>query len=221
MKLIQIFRILSFSLLTLSFTTQAQTSNTNDPRAEAILEGVTSKYKPIAAFRATFTYTLESSGSGAKESFPGELVVKGQKYRMKMGEQEVINNGTTIWTYLRDADEVNISNYEPEEDEINPSRIFNVYKKGYKYLFNEEIREKGITYEVVDLVPENRNSQIFKIRLTISKKDKTLKNMRVFEKNGTRSLYSITKFTADDTVEDKLFAFDVSKHKGVEVIDLR
>lgn len=221
MKIKKLFCVLAFHLLTFPFYSQAQKSTTNDPRAESILERVTLKYKPIAAFRASFLYTLESAGSGAKESYPGELVVKGQKYRMKMGEQEVINNGTTIWTYLKDANEVNISNYEPEADEINPSRIFHFYKKGYKYLFNGEIKEKGVPYEVVDLLPENRNSQIFKIRLTIHKTDKTLKHMRVFEKNGSRSLYSITKFTPDNTVEDKLFAFDVSKHKGVEVIDLR
>jgi len=221
MKIKQLFWVLTFYLLTFTFHSQAQKSHTNDPRAESILERVTLKYKPIVAFRASFLYTLESSGSGAKESYPGELVVKGQKYRMKLGEQEVINNEITIWTYLKDANEVNISNYEPEADEINPSRVFHLYKKGYKYLFNGETKEKGITYEVVDLIPENRNSQVFKIRLTIHKADKTLKHLRVFEKNGTRSLYSITKFTPDDTVEDKLFAFDVSKHKGVEVIDLR
>jgi outer membrane lipoprotein carrier protein len=210
---------LALSLLTIAFSSQAQTNN--DERAEEILEDVSARYKPIIAFRASFTYTLENTGSGAKESYPGELIVKGPKYRLQLGDQEVINNGTTVWTYMKDAQEVNISNYEPDDDEISPSKIFNIYQKGYKYTFNTEMREKGVTYEVVDLIPENRNSPIFKIRLTISKKDKSLKNMRVFEKNGTRSLYNITKFAPDDTVEDKLFAFDKSKYKGVEVIDLR
>ena len=32
---------------------------------------------------------------------------------MVLPEQEVINNGSTIWTYLPDAKEVNIDNYDP------------------------------------------------------------------------------------------------------------
>jgi outer membrane lipoprotein carrier protein len=198
---------------------QAQ-SSVNDPRAESILEAVSKKYKSIGAFHSSFIYTLESSAD-AKESYTGDLTVKGAKYRLKMGGQEIINNGTTVWTYLKESNEVNITNHEADDDEISPSKIFTVYKKGYKYAFNDDVREKGITYEVVDLIPENRNSQIFKIRLFIIKKDKTIKNMRVFEKSGNRSFYTITKFDPDDTIDEKPFIFEKSKYKGIEVIDLR
>ncbi|MBC7921093.1 MAG: outer membrane lipoprotein carrier protein LolA [Ferruginibacter sp.] len=193
----------------------------NDAKAEEILEAMSERYQAVPAYKTSFTYTLESSATGAKESYPGELTVKGGKYRLKMGGQEIINNGTTVWTYMKESNEVNISDYEPEEDEIAPNKIFTVYKKGYKSVFTEENKEKGVVYEVVDLIPENRNNQVFKIRLTVSKKDKSIKSMQVFEKNGNRSLYTITKFVPDVAVDDKLFAFDKSQYKDVEIIDLR
>ncbi|MES2733265.1 MAG: outer membrane lipoprotein carrier protein LolA [Bacteroidota bacterium] len=210
--------VLIFCHLT-AITAQAQ-SSTNDPKAEAILEAVSKKYKSIVAFHASFLYTLESSGN-TKESYAGDLTVKGAKYRLKMGGQEIINNGTTVWTYMKESNEVNITNHEPEEDELSPAKIFTVYKKGYKYVFTEELKEKGVVYEVVDLIPENRNNQIFKIRLFINKKDKSIKNLRVFEKSGNRSYYTITKFDPDDTIDEKPFVFDKTKYKGIEVIDLR
>jgi outer membrane lipoprotein carrier protein len=154
------------------------------------------------------------------QSYKGDLAVKGAKYHLNMGEQEIINNGSTVWTYLKESNEVNISDYEPDEDEISPSKIFNIYKQGYKYTFLEETKEAGQVYEVVELTPEDKSKQIFKVRLTVNKKDKSMRSLKVFEKNGNRYLYTVQKFVPTE-IDDNYFAFDKSKYKGVEVIDLR
>jgi outer membrane lipoprotein carrier protein len=208
-----------FAFLTNNPIAQAQT--TNDLKAGEILDAMSKKYKAIPAFKASFNYSTENKATGGKENFPGELTVKGSKFRLKMAGQEVINNGTTVWTYMKESNEVNISDYEPDEQDISPAKIFNVYKKGYKYTFTEETKDKGIAYEVVDLIPEKKNSQVFKVRFTVSKKDKSIKSVKVFEKNGNRSVYTITKFATSNNIDDKLFAFDEAQYKNVEVIDLR
>src|SRR4028118_1923806 len=120
-----------------------------------------------------------------------------------MGEQEVINNGTTVWTYLKESNEVNISDYQPEEDAITPTNIYTIHKKGYKYVYVEQKKEGGQTYDVVDLTPENKNAQIHKIRLMVNRKDRSVRSFKVFEKNGNRSNYLITKFNPTE-VDDKL-----------------
>ena len=216
-KIISAF-LVAFSLTGLS---HAQTVPTNDPKAGEILDAMSKKYKSIPAFKASFTYSTENKTTGNKESFPGELTVKGNMFRLKMAGQEVINNGSTVWTYMKESNEVNISDYEPDEQEITPNKIFNVYKKGYKYTFTEETKDKGVSYEVVDLIPEKKNSRVFKVQFTVNKKDKSIKNVKVFEKNGNRATYTITKFTATNNIDDKLFAFDEAQYKDVEVIDLR
>lgn len=212
---------MSVFLLVMAFSVQAQTPAINDPKAGEILDAMSKKYQAIPSFKASFTYTTENKATGAKENFPGEIAVKGNKFRLKLGGQEVINNGTTVWTYMKESNEVNISDYQPDEDEITPTKIFNVYKKGYKYTFTEETQEKGVAYEVVDLMPEKKNSRVFKVRFTVNKKDKSIRTVRVFEKNGNKAIYTINKFMVDNNMDDKLFAFDEEQHKGVEVIDLR
>ncbi|MFN3404934.1 MAG: LolA family protein [Cytophagaceae bacterium] len=192
-----------------------------DPKAAAILDQVSKKYSSIASYKAKFTYTMESPGAGINETSEGEIVVKGHKFHLNMGGQEIINNGTTVWTYLKEANEVNISDYQPSDDDITPSRIFNMYKKGYKYTFLSEKTENGKVYEVIDLIPEDRKTSFFKVRLEVNKKDKTLKSWTIFEKNGNRYVYSVKSFTPDFPVEDSFFNFDKSKYQGVEVIDLR
>ena len=125
------------------------------------------------------------------------------------------------WTYLPEAKEVNIDNYDPSSDDLIPSRFYEIYKKGYKYLYLEDKTEGGVMCEVVDLVPEKKDAQYFKVRMNIVKKDKSIQSWTMFDKGGNKYKYTITKFAPNSMVNDNFFVFDVKKYPGVEVIDLR
>jgi outer membrane lipoprotein carrier protein len=201
----------------------AQLANAQyDPKALEILDEMSAKYKKLGAFKAQFTHALENATENISEQFKGEIVVKGEKFRLIMSGQEIYNNGRTVWTYLPDINEVNIDNYYPEEGEMTPSKIYTAYQKGYKYLFVEEIKDGRQTLHVVDLVPENaQRNPIYKIRLKINKDSKQLNSWELFDKSGNHYIYSITDFDTDVQINDSYFNFDLSKHRGVEVIDLR
>ena len=188
-----------------------------DPKALEILEAMARKYKIVPSFEANFSYTLTNDVEKINEEFKGKMTVKGEKYKLSLPEQEVVNNGTTIWTYLPDAKEVTLDNFDPNGDDLNPSKFYEIYKKGYKYLYLEDKTEGGVVCEVVDLVPEKKDAAYFKVRMNIVKKDKSIQSWVMFD----RYKYLITKFTPDVKVEDTFFTFDVKKHPGVEVIDLR
>lgn len=209
--------ILAFFTLVVAITASAQ----YDPKALEILEAMSKKYKSIPAYETNFSYTLTNDVEKVNEEFKGKLTVKGDKYRMVLPEQEVINNGATIWTYLPDAKEVNIDNYDQNSDDINPFKIYEIYKKNFKYLYLQEKTEGGVLCEEIDLVPEKKDAQYFKIKMFISKKEKTVQGFTMFDKGGNRYKYSITKFVPNSKVEDTFFSFDPKKYPGVEIIDLR
>lgn len=193
-----------------------------DPKALEILESMSKKYKAIPAFEANIAYTLSNDIEKVNEEFKGKITVKGDKYRLVLPEQEVINNGTTVWTYLPDAKEVNIDNFDQSSDEeVNPSKIFDIYKKNFKYLYLQDKTEAGVVYEEVDLVPEKKEAKFFKIKMMIIKKDKSLSSFTMFDKSGNRFKYTISKFNPAVKVDDTFFAFDPKKYPGVEVVDLR
>jgi outer membrane lipoprotein carrier protein len=75
--------------------------------------------------------------------------------------------------------------------------------------------------EEVDLVPEKKDAQYFKIKMMIVKKDKSIQSWTMFDKSGNRYKYTITKFTPNIKADDALFTFDPKKYPGVEIIDLR
>jgi outer membrane lipoprotein carrier protein len=192
-----------------------------DPKALQTLEAMSNKYKAIAAFEANIAYTLINEVENINEQFSGKITVKGDKFRLTLPEQEVINNGSTIWTYLPAAKEVNIDNYDPTSEDVNPSKIYEIYKKGFKYLYLQDRSEDGVLCEEIDLVPEKKDAQFFKIKMLISKKDKSIQSWTMFDKGGNKYKYTIAKFNPNVKVEDSFFTFDPKKYPGVEVIDLR
>lgn len=192
-----------------------------DPKALEILDAMSRKYKAIPAFEANLSCNLTNDVDKVNDEFKLRITVKGDKFRMTMPEQEVINNGVTIWTYLPEAKEVNIDNYDPNSEDVNPSKMHEVYKKGYKYLYLQDKIEGGVMCEEIDLVPEKKDAQYFKIKMFINKKEKTIQSFTLFDKGGNRYKYAISKFTPNAKIDDAVFTFDPKKYPGVEVIDLR
>lgn len=209
--------VLAVVLLTLVNVAFAQ----YDPKALEILEAMSKKYKAIPSFEANFTSTMTNESEKVNEEFKGKFVVKGDKFRMTLPGQEVINNGTTVWTYLPESKEVNIDNYDPNSEDVNPSKIYQIYKKGFKYLYLQDKTENGMLCEEVDLVPEKKDAQFFKIKMFIGKKDKSIQSFVMFDKSGSKYKYTITKFNPAAKVDDAAFTFDTKKYPGVEVVDLR
>lgn len=190
-----------------------------DPQALEILDAMSEKYKNIPAFTANFSYIMENDAEDIDEKFEGVITVKNNKYKLEMSGQEIINDGVAVWTYLKDDNEVTISEYDDTDEEITLSNIFTIYKSGYKYLFLET-KDNG-KMDVVDLVPEDRDKTFYKIRMEIQKADRELKNFRIFDKSGSRYLYKINQFAVNNTITDADFKFDERKYPGVEVVDFR
>lgn len=192
-----------------------------DPKATLILNEMSKKYQAFKSFKADFTYSLETANGKVKDSYQGQISVKGNKYYLKISGQEVFNDGATVWTYMKEENECNISEYVPDENEITPTKIHVMYKKGFKYTYAEEKKVGTEVYDVIDLVPEDKNKSFFKVRIMISKKDKSVKSWKIFDRNGNRYLYSVNKFAPNNVVDDKQFKFDKTKYPKVQIVDLR
>ncbi|MCU0416074.1 MAG: outer membrane lipoprotein carrier protein LolA [Cytophagaceae bacterium] len=193
-----------------------------DPKAQAILDEMSNKFKTYTSYKATFTYSMNNTAAGVKEpEVKGDITVKGNKYKLTLPKQEIFNNGTTVWTYMKDVNEVNISTYDPNEDDMSPSKIYTMYKKGYKYIYVGDKTVGSTVHQMIELVPEDRKNRFSKVKLEISKTDKSIKNWKLFEKNGNIYEYKVTTFTPNVAVDDATFSFNKAKYPNVTEIDLR
>lgn len=189
----------------------------SDKKAENILNSVTSKTKSYKTISISFTYTMENTKKKIKDSYSGTLLSKGDKYKLNISKQEVICDGKTVWTFLKDANEVQISEIEPNDDSFTPTKLLTNYTKDYKSKF---IEEKG-NIQIIELYPIKKGRSFIKVQLTIDKTKLQVMKFVIFDKNGSTFTYAITKFTPDLTIADKEFVFNKADHPGVEVNDMR
>lgn len=197
-----------------------------DPNAKKVLDAASEKFKTFKSFKSEFTQKIESKATGMNEEFTGVAIVKGAKFYLKTPEQEMFNDGKTVWVFYPDDEEVNIHNFDEEDDEMSVSKMLNMYKSGYKYHKLADETVDGKVLEVIDLEPdmspeERKTNQVFKIRMKFDKKTKLVKSWKIFERNGNRYTMVINSFTPNVEVEDSVFEFDKTKHKGVIINDLR
>ena len=65
------------------------------------------------------------------------------------------------------------------------------------------------------LSPEDRSNSLVKVRIQVSKKDRSVKSWKMFKKNGNRYTYTIRKFQPNPPMDATTFNFDKTKYKGV------
>ena len=209
------------SVLALSASLALPAAAQQDPKAAKILDAMSAKYQAMKAFSATFTQTLENPSAKVKQNMSGDILVSGKKFHLTMSGQEVVNDGKTTWTYLKKENEVNISDTDPDTQDMNPSEIYTMYKKGYKYSYVQQVTEGTDVLDVIELAPQDRTKDVFKVRLKVRKKDQTVKSWQMFKKSGNNYTFSISKFVANPPVTASTFTFVPAQHKGVKVVDLR
>jgi outer membrane lipoprotein-sorting protein len=192
-------------------------------QAKAILAEVSKRYKTYDAIKTEFTYTIDNPQAKIKEKQAGTLYLKAKtnKYRVVLNNQEIISDGKSQWTYLKDDKEVQVSDVDQTNDALNPAKIFLIYEKGYKYLYTGDSKINNRVYHNIDLTPIEAGKSFFKVRLQIDKVNKRISNAVIFDKNGNHYTYEIKTFTPSASLPETTFAFDSKKYPGVEVVDLR
>ena len=182
---------ISFVFFLITFQCSSQT----DPKAQEILKGVSAKYKSYKSLIASFKLNLLDKKSNKSQNQTGTVTLKGIMYNLVMADQQVMCDGKVMWTYLKESNEVQVSEAETKTDALSPTTIFTMYEKGFKTKFIAEKSVGGVVMQQIELYPEDNKKNYFKVLINISKKDKYLNNAKVFDKNGNIYTYSITKFT--------------------------
>jgi len=195
----------------------------NDPKAKAVLDAVSKKVSSLKSLKADFSLNL-TGGKGGKvtDSKKGSVTLKGQKYHVLLSGKEIICDTKTIWTYDKEAKEVNVSNYNPDEQTINPAKLFtNFYDKEYKYTYIGEKKVNGKNCDVIELTPTDNSKQFSKIELMVDKATSMITGGNITEKNGNKYQYTVSNFKPNAPVEDAFFTWNPKDHPGVETVDLR
>lgn len=213
-------KILFFLFVSISFHVSAQ----QDPEAKKILDQFSKKTKAYGAFKLGFVFITENHQTKTQTEEKGTVLIKGNKYKMEINNMEIYFDGKDIYNYLKDSKEVNIIKYKKGKDDFflnNPSQLFTMYNKDYKYQYiGETYVKERLCYEI-DLYPMDINKNYSIIKLLIDKENYVLRGAKAHMKSGIHYVIKIEWINEKADATDKDFVFDTKAHKDVEVIDMR
>jgi outer membrane lipoprotein carrier protein len=202
-----------------SLSIQAQ----DDARSKAIVDKLMTQAKAWTSFEADFSSRLQNTKDKLDVKQEGTMKVKGKKFRLVLDKNTIINDGVTLYTYNKDANEVSLNDPKEMDQDLDPSTLFTQYEKGFKSQFVEEKADAaGVMTQVVKLFPLDPAKKPFHtVVLTVDKAKNQPRSIQVLYKDGNIVTYTLKKFTPNVELADALFTFDKSKYPGVEENDMR
>ena len=192
----------------------------NDPAAKKLLDEVSKKYDGYKTIKSDFTFAVQQI-KGSPYTDNGILhLKKPNQFHIQLASQEILSDGKSTWSIVKDDKEVQITSTTENTDGINPSNLFSFYKTGFKYLLmSNESLGKDIL-RVVELSPIDTKLNYFKIKLRINKNNH-IHDLLIFDKSGARYTYTIKTLYVNQSIPATLFTFNPKDYPGYEQIDLR
>lgn len=190
-------------LLTLQTISGATTArNVLDKAAKAVSNA--------GGVSARFTLTGQKLGN-----MSGTISVKGSKFHASTPNVLIWFDGKTQWTYMKNTEEVNVSNPTPAQAQsLNPYNFITMYRTGFTYT----MESKADSY-VVHLKATDTKRSVKEMYITVSKSDYTPRQVRMLQAGGwtTVTISNLQK----KSLSDSFFRFNPKSYPQAELIDLR
>src|SRR5699024_8831017 len=179
-----------FSLL-ISFNFQAQ----NDEKAKKLLEEVSAKVNSYDNMKINFSYVQESAKDNLRQETKGCVALSGDKYKLDLMGTTRIFDGKKLYDIIPEDEEINIANYDPEEDsELSPSKMLSFYEKGYDYEWDIQQDVEGRVIQYIKLKPKDKDSEIKEVYLGIDAQTKHIYKLIQIFKDETKLVIDVKSF---------------------------
>lgn len=178
--------------------------------AKSVLDKTAAVVSNKGGVTASFTITSPSI-----KSTSGTLQVKGRQFHATTPQATMWFDGKTQWTYMKNNEEVNVSNpTEAQLQAINPYNFINIYKSGYKYTMTTQ----GGNYQV-HLTASDKKRSIQEMYVTVNKSTYIPSQVKMKQNNKWTTI-NISGFKKA-SLSDSSFKFNAKDFPDAEVIDLR
>ena len=178
--------------------------------AKSILDKAAATVSNPSGVQANFEMHSKQFGNTS-----GSISIKGKKFHASTPQAIIWFDGKTQWTYMKQNDEVNVSNpSEADLQAINPYNFINIYKKGFK-LSSKKVNN---SYEV-HLKATDKKRRIQEMYIIVDQNSYRPTHVKMLQ-NGKWSVLLISGLKATN-LSDGLFQFNAKDFPQAEIIDLR
>ena len=196
-------------LFTLLFSFSVAT-NAED-YAKSVLDKAASTIKSAGDVKIGFTLSADGSSSD------GYIKLKGQKFVMNVGGTITWFDGKTMWSYVKQNEEVNVTTPTATEvAKMNPYAFLSFYKKGYTAKKGNPTRKE---YEVI--LTGNDASHYKQVVIRVNRFSDIPSYISITSQKGNVTTINCNSFQKNQKYTDETFKFNKKNYPNVEVVDLR
>lgn len=207
------FILFIISVFTISLSAQS---------AKEILDKASDAFLKAGGVTTEFTLNTKEIGSKQIYSQDGTADMKGDKFKIEIPDAITWFDGKTQWIYMKDVEEVNVSNPSGAElQAISPSILFSIYKVGYDLKYNGEKKLNGKTVLEIELNAQNKKNELKKVIVYVYKSDNTFAKIILYDSNNMENTLIINSYKTNRLLTDSFFVFNKKEYPDAEIIDLR
>ena len=171
------------------------------------------RYRAIDALQADFVQTM---GGAALQ---GTLTVRGDAFRIELPDQTLVSDGTTLWSYSHEDNQVVIQDYADDDIGFSIGQVFTDYLTVFRPTGATRATMNGVRHDVLALVPRDTGSSVQDATLYVRSDDAVPTMVRVHDINGATLAFDLRNVQPNPSLTSEAFTFRYPQ--GVEVIDLR
>lgn len=192
-----------------------------DIKAKKLLEEVSAKYDAYQTIQSDFSFSVQQAQGGNHQD-KGTLFLNKPKnqFRISLSEQNIISDGKSTWSILKEDQEVQVTDSDNNTESIGPNNLFTFYKKGFIYKSKKDEMLGKDLLNVIELAPTDTKTNYAKITLRI-KKNKHIHDVTVVDKSGAQYTYTINTLYVNHKLPTATFAFNKADYPNYEIVDLR
>ncbi len=188
--------------------------------AKDIVKKVQEKYNKLQSLQAEFKQDFKWELAGQTQSVSGKVYVnQGNQYRIETDTQEIITDGSTVWTFSKKSEQVIIDRLEEGQEGQLPKDLLFKYAEDYQPVYIGEEEIDGHKTYVLNLIPKKEDALVKSMKIWVDSDDWYTRKIEQTDINDNVNTYLVTNIQENVKFEPSLFTFDVREE--YEVVDLR
>lgn len=204
----RIYALVVLLLFSAGFSAQAQ----NSQQAKSLLDQVTAKVKSYDNIAIEFKYSVSNPKENLNQESKGTVVLKGNNYVLNFMGITRIFDGKKVYNIVPEDEEITISKYDGQKDEMTPAKMLTFFNSGYKYTWDILQNVKGRKIQYIKLNPLDAKDKTKEVLLGIDVQTKHIYNLIQTEKDGTKMVITINSFKTNQPLSKNHFTFTESKY---------
>lgn len=180
---------------------------------EAVARQLQQRYGALSSLQASFVQTAGG------QRLEGTLSVRDDAFRLDLGDQLLVTDGGTLWSYSEADAQVVVQDYEPARVGFSPGQLFTDYLDVFRVTAATKARIGGVQHDVLTLRPRQSGSTVRDATLYVRSSDAVPTRVRVHDTNGGTLAFDLRDVRRNVSLPASTFRF--SAPRGTEVVDLR